>query len=106
MAPGGSSGPRIPRPLQPVVGDAALVGMVRAIDAVWSRVVGRRPPRRDAEATVQSDAAPAVVRDRLVYALLLGGVLRLATRVGMRSTEDGSGGETRPQTHPEAHPDM
>jgi hypothetical protein len=77
----------VPRPLQPLLGGALLVGVVRAIDAVWTRTTGRRPPLPMDGPEPIDDAAPGVVRDRLVYALLLGGALRLAKRVGLKDAE-------------------
>jgi hypothetical protein len=93
---------RIPKPLQRLVGGAVLVGTVRAIDLVWRRATGRRPPLRaqigidasgvaDGEAP-DDDTSPAVVRDRLVYALLLDGALRLARRAGFRDDESTDNG--------------
>jgi len=92
---------RIPKPLQPLLGGAVLVATVRAIDLVWRRTTGRRPPLRqqvDPEAidptrgddapTAPDDSAPGMVRDRLIYALLLGGALRLARRAGLKDDED------------------
>lgn len=79
---------RIPKSLRPVVGSVVLVGTVRTADALWTRISGRRPPRRDPEATPQDDAAPHVVRDRLVYSLVLDGALRLARRAGLRDAKD------------------
>ncbi len=78
---------RIPKPLRPLLGSTVLVGAVRTVDAVWTRVSGRRPPHRDPNATPQHDASPSVVRDRLLYSLLLDGVLRLARRVGLRDSK-------------------
>jgi hypothetical protein len=79
---------RIPKPLRPLLGSTVLVGAVRTADAVWTRVSGRRPPRRDLDTTPQDDASPSVVRDRLVYSLLLDGLLRLARRAGLRDSKD------------------
>jgi hypothetical protein len=94
---------RIPAPLRTLLGGAVLVGAIRTIDAIWIRASGRRPPiRPDAGAredrqhhrgrdTVAPDpdaAAPSVVRDRLLYALLLEGALRLARRTGLREEKD------------------
>jgi hypothetical protein len=89
---------RIPGPLRSLIGGAVLVGAVRTIDVVWRRTTGRRPPLRgqvdgtdaslDGAAGPPDDAAPATVRDRLVYALLLGGALRLARRAGLVDEED------------------
>jgi hypothetical protein len=81
MARRGSS---IPKPLRPFVGGAVLVATVRVIDVAWCRITGRPTPV-DARAT-EADARAgesAVVRDRLVYALLLGGALRAARRLGL-----------------------
>jgi hypothetical protein len=79
---------RIARPLRPLIGSTVLVGAVRTVDAVWTRVSGRRPPRHGPDPTPQDDASPSVVRDRLVYSLLLDGVLRLARRAGLRDSKD------------------
>ncbi len=79
---------RIPKALRPFIGSVVLVGTVRTADALWTRISGRRPPRRDPEATPQDDAAPHVVRDRLVYSLVLDGALRLARRAGLRDAKD------------------
>jgi hypothetical protein len=89
---------RIPRPLRPLVGGAVLVGAVRAIDLVWRRTTGRRPPLSapvgtdvagtTGAPTPPDDASPGVVRDRLIYALLLGGALRLARRAGLEDDGD------------------
>jgi hypothetical protein len=85
---------RVPRALQPLVGSVVLVAAVRAIDLLWTRTTGSPPPQRSADTPADDDTAPRVVRDRLVYALLLGGALRLAQRVGLREGRD-----------PEAAPD-
>jgi hypothetical protein len=81
-----------------MIGSAVLVGAVRTVDVVWTRVSGRRPPRRDPVTgprndepqgdTSQDETSPGVVRDRLVYSLMLDGVLRLARRAGLRDSED------------------
>jgi hypothetical protein len=93
MARRGSS---IPKPLRPIVGGAVLVATVRVIDAAWRRITGRPTPV-DARAT-EADARagePAVVRDRLVYALLLGGALLAARRLGLPedASKDAGAGE-------------
>ena len=78
---------RVPRPLRPLVGSAVLVGAVRAIDAIWTRAAGRKPPLPSSDAVATDDGTPAAVRDRLLYALLLGGALRLARRAGLRDDD-------------------
>lgn len=89
MARRGSS---IPKPLRSIVGGAALIATVRVVDVAWRRVTGRPTPvdSRAAEAD-EADARAgdaAVVRDRLVYALLLGGALRLARSLGLPDDAD------------------
>jgi hypothetical protein len=79
-----SGRPRIPAPLRALVGAGMLAATVRVVDAAWRRGTGRPTPvegRSDHED--EDAAAPSVVRDRLVYALLLGGALRLARRAGL-----------------------
>lgn len=75
----------LPKELRPVVGGALLVATVRIIDAVWRRTTGRPTP---VETGVAGDSLattpltePAVVRDRLLYATLLGAALRPARRI-------------------------
>lgn len=82
---------RLPKELRPLVGGALLVAAVRTVDAVWRRVTGRPTPVEtsadgDADAPTPS-TEPAVVRDRLLYAALLGGALRLARRMGLPKDE-------------------
>jgi hypothetical protein len=73
---------RLPQALRPLVGGAVLVGTVRAIDAVWHGVTGRHPPTvQDGQAAPSSEAR--LLRDRLVYAALLGTALRIARRAGL-----------------------
>jgi len=94
---------RIPRPLQPLVGSVVLVAAVRAVDIVWTRVTGDPPPHgpsvvppgaspsaaaQAGAADRRADAATHVMRDRLIYALLLGSALRLARRAGLRDAKD------------------
>ena len=76
---------RLPKDVRPLVGGAVLVAAVRATDAVWRRVARRPVPTADAAGTVDAghDTDPRVVRDRLAYAALLGGALRLARRLGL-----------------------
>jgi len=81
------SGSWIPKQVRPLLGSIVLVGAVRAVDALWTRVSGRRPPHRDPDTTPQDDASASVVRDRLAYALLLDGVLRVARRAGLRDSD-------------------
>lgn len=73
----------LPRPLRALVGTAALVGTVRIIDSVWRRTTGRPTPVTTREDDDARATEPAVVRDRLVYALLLSGALRAARRLGL-----------------------
>ena len=79
----------LPGPVREAIGGAVLVGSVRTIDALWHRIAGRPTPlearaaREDAAAADTSAGEPAVVRDRLVYALLLRGAARLAERAGL-----------------------
>jgi len=84
MARGRSS---IPGPLRPFIGGVTLVATVRVVDAMWRRLTGRPTPV-DARTTDDDPHAgePGVVRDRLVYALLLGGALRVARRLGLPRT--------------------
>lgn len=101
MARRGSS---IPKPLRPIVGAALLVGTVRLVDVAWRRVTGRPTPVDARAEGTDADARagePGVVRDRLVYALLLGGALRAARRLGLPADDgkddaedDGSDGAT------------
>jgi len=97
---------RVTGPLRPLVGGAVLVGTVRIVDALWTRLSGRRPPLATGDVTADGavdpaatggvrsdpagdgDASPRVVRDRLLYALLLGGALRLARRAGLQDDDD------------------
>lgn len=73
---------RLPKNARPLVGGAVLVAAVRAVDVAW-RLVARRPvPTTDA-ADGRDDTDPRVVRDRVAYAALLGGALRLARRLGL-----------------------
>jgi hypothetical protein len=78
-------GPRLPKPLRPLVGSVVLVGTVRVVDALWRRMTGHRPPAGGPDATDTSDAR--VLRERLVYALLLGAALRLARRAGLTDAD-------------------
>jgi len=82
---GGRRIDRVPSALRPLVGSVVLVGGVRLVDALWARLGGRRPPTEAApsEPGTGDDTAPALVRDRVLYALLLGGVMRLAERAGL-----------------------
>lgn len=67
------------------VGALVLVSSVRVVDALWRRIFQRLTPVEaivDLENIDSSD--PRVVHDRLVYALLLVGALRLASRAGWR----------------------
>lgn len=78
--------PRLPGPLRSVVGGLVLVGSIRIIDTSWRRVTGRPTPTSDPVAGEPSahraDEARGL-RDRVVYALLLTGAMRLARRLGL-----------------------
>ncbi len=83
MARGGSP---IPKGLRPLIGGAVLVASVRVIDIAWRRITGRPIPTTtdaSADADAPDAGSPSVVRDRLLYALLLGGAARLARRSGL-----------------------
>ena len=83
MARGGSP---IPKGLRPLIGGAVLVASVRVIDVAWRRITGRPTPTTSdtgADADAPDAGSPSVVRDRLLYALLLGGAARLARRSGL-----------------------
>ena len=86
----------IPKELRPIVGGAVLVASVRAVDAVWRRVTGRptpiATPTGDTVPADTTSADPATVRDRLIYAALLGAAMRLARRVGL--PKDGPNGRS------------
>lgn len=95
---GASGGPlsgalrRIPGPLRPLVGATVLALSVRAVDIAWRTVTGRAAPGAtpgDAPGATPDDA-PRLVRDRLVYALLLGGALRLSRRAGLPKADPDS----------------
>ena len=83
------SGPGVPKPLRPLVGGAALVAGVRIVDALWRRIAGRPTPTETRAADDGRAGEPAVVRDRLAYALLLGAALRLARRAGLSKKDAG-----------------
>jgi hypothetical protein len=80
---------RIPGPLRPLVGATVLALSVRVVDTAWRTVTGRDAPSDTPGATPGDTPGatpadgPRLVRDRLVYALLLGGALRLARRAGL-----------------------
>jgi hypothetical protein len=89
------SGSSIPKPLRPLVGGVVLVVAVRVIDAAWRGVTGRATPvaARDTEDDARA-GEPGVVRDRLLYALLLGGATRAARRFGLpKDAATGNGAE-------------
>jgi len=86
----------LPGPVREAIGGAVLVGAIRTIDALWRRVTGRPTPLEARMATEDREAGePAVVRDRLLYAALMGGAARLAGRAGLtrKRTERGTKGE-------------
>jgi len=77
----------IPKPLRSLIGGAVLVMSVRTIDAVWRRTTGRPTPL-DVPQDADVDASdPGIVRDRLLYVLLLRGATRLARRSGLPRTD-------------------
>lgn len=82
---------RVPKELRPIVGGIVLVAGVRTIDALWRRIARRPTP---VTAPMQ-DADNGPVRDRLVYAALLGAALRLARRAGLPAEEPGTASEHR-----------
>ena len=77
------AGSGIPKPLRPLVGGAVLVGSVRVVDALWRRVTGRPTPVASQGTDDERAGEPAVVRDRLAYALLLGAAMKVARRAGL-----------------------
>ena len=81
---------RVPRPLRPLVGGAVLVAGVRVIDALWRRVTGRPTPVASRVRDDEHASEPAVVRDRLAYALLLGAAQRFARRAGLPAKDAGA----------------
>lgn len=81
----------IPQPLRAAIGSAVLVGSIRVVDALWRRITGRPTPVEARREQDTRSAEPAVVRDRLLYALLLGGALRAARRSGLPDEERRSG---------------
>jgi len=86
----------LPGPVREAIGGAVLVGAIRTIDALWRRITGRPTPLEARRAIEDREAGePAVVRDRLVYAALMGGAARLAERAGLTSKrpERGTKGE-------------
>jgi hypothetical protein len=79
---------RLPSPLRPIVGGIALVVTVRTIDAIWRRGAGRPTPVEvRANEGDERASESTVVRDRLAYALLLSGAVRIARRFGLSSAE-------------------
>jgi hypothetical protein len=90
---------RVPGAVRPYLSGLVLVVAVRAVDAVWTRVTGDRPPTRSATDASGApvapghDGAPRTVRDRLTYALLLGAALRVAKRAGLREPRGPKGGD-------------
>jgi hypothetical protein len=97
MARRGSS---IPKPLRPIVGGAVLVAAVRVVDAAWRRVTGRPTPVDARAGATDADARagePGAVRDRLAYALLLGGAMRLARALGLPQDSDTAGDAKDPE---------
>lgn len=73
----------VPKELRPIVGGVVLVVTLRTIDMLWRRVTGRPTPLEAADTAGSAAAEPSVARDRLVYATLLSGALRLARRTGL-----------------------
>lgn len=96
----------MPKELRPLVGGLVLVATVRTIDALWRRLTGRQTPVDPTSAVEDARAAggtddPSVVRDRMLYAALLSGALRLARRAGLpkepkRGPQDKGGDGTSP----------
>lgn len=81
---GGRRTRRAPKELRNAVGGVVLVAAVRTVDALWHRISGRPTPveaRAEDDATRVTDAR--VVRDRMLYATLLGAALRVARRAGL-----------------------
>jgi len=74
---------RMPKELRPVIGGVVLVVGVRTVDALWRCVTGRATP------VAEPDADDGPVRDRLVYATLLGAALRIARRAGLPAEGEG-----------------
>jgi len=88
---GGPTG--LPKPLRPIVGGIALVATIRLIDGLWRRVTGRPTPVTEA---AEASAPPVgtadearLVRDRVAYAFLLSGAMRLARRLGLPKDDAG-----------------
>lgn len=81
--------PPLPDGLRPLLGGAVLVASVRAVDVLWHLVTRRPTPLERDAATATSGGSDSEVRDRMVYAALLGGALRVARRAGLpRKDED------------------
>ena len=83
----------IPKPLRPIVGGLALVGSVRLVDTLWRRVTGRPIPTGGSAApgpTPGTTDEARLVRDRVLYSLLLGGAMRVARRLGLPKDADTS----------------
>lgn len=81
---GGRRTRRAPKDLRTAVGGIVLVAAVRTVDALWHRIAGRPTPvetRTEDDAITATDAR--VVRDRMLYATLLGAALRVARRAGL-----------------------
>ena len=83
-------GPGVPKPLRPLVGGAVLAAGVRVADALWRRVTGRPTPVESRGPDDERAGEPAVVRDRLAYALLLGAAQRFARRAGLPAKDAGA----------------
>ncbi len=96
----GRRSPAAPKALRSLIGGAVLVGSVRIIDEAWRRFTGRPTPVDVSDGTdpdADNDAgAPAVVRDRLVYALLLGAAIGMARRVGLPVSDGSAGSDVGP----------
>jgi hypothetical protein len=83
----------IPKPLRPLVGGIVLVGSVRLVDLLWRRVTGRPVPiseESDGSSPTADPDEARMVRDRVVYALLLGAAMRVAQRLGLPTEEPGA----------------
>jgi len=72
---------RVPAPLRPLIGAAALVGLTRLVDRTVAR--SSHAATTEPEAAAATDAAPAVIRDRLLRVVLMTGALALARRAGL-----------------------